>query len=69
MLGIDDALLVHEVLGPRRLKIPEEAVLGSYAALAFIWLIAFRARWDRIAQLLLGLAATCFVLSSLWTWR
>lgn len=62
-LGIDDAFLVHEALAPRRLKIPEYAVLAFYGAVSCVWLIAFRARWDRVAWLLLGLAATCFVLS------
>jgi len=63
VLGIDDALLVHEVLAPRRLKIPENAVLVAYGVLAGAWLFAFRARWDRVAWLLLGLAAACFLAS------
>lgn len=63
VLGIDDAFLVHEVLAPRRFGIPENAVLASYGVLAGAWLIAFRDRWDRVAWLLLGLAAACFLLS------
>ena len=63
VLGIDDAFLVHEILAPRRLSIPENAVLAAYGALAGAWLIAFRAHWDRNAWLLLGLAAACFLLS------
>jgi len=42
LLLIDDLFLIHEVVFPKHLKIPEELVFSVYAILIFLYLLKFK---------------------------
>jgi hypothetical protein len=61
-LGVDDALVVHEVVLPDELGIPQPLVLLAYGGIALAWLIRFREHLTRELGLL-ALAAAGFAAS------
>jgi hypothetical protein len=60
--GVDDALVVHEVVLPDELGIPQPVVLLAYGGVALAWLVRFRGHLGRELGLL-ALAAGGFAVS------
>lgn len=63
ILALDDLFMLHEVVFPDNLGVPEEIVYGTYAALILWLVVAFRKIILRTSFLLLILALAGFGLS------